>query len=278
MPELPEVEVIMRGITPHLEGRRIERVLSSGLRLRLPVPMAKLQQLVAGATVVEVGRRAKYGTILLDNGALLVIHFGMTGKLGLFPAESGKARHDHLCFQLSNGIEVRFNDPRRFGSLQLFGPDDPEKDRFFQTLGPEPFSEYFAAGYLKKMAKKRKKPVKNFLMDGRVVAGIGNIYANEILFAAGVSPFKEVGLISLSAWKSMIKETRRILAQAIEAGGSTISDFVNSSGEKGYFQLSLKVYGRGGKACPECGESIMKTVQAGRATYYCPGCQKGCAK
>ncbi len=274
MPELPEVEVIMRGIAPHLEGQTIEVISFSGLKLRLPVPRLKLKNLISGAKVCEVGRRAKYGTVFMDNGALMLIHLGMTGKLGLFPAKSRKVKHDHLCFALGNSTEVRFNDVRRFGSIQVFAANDPEKEKFFGALGPEPFTDEFSAGYLEKLAKGRKRPVKNFLMDGRVVAGIGNIYASEILFAAGVAPLKEVGSISLHVWKKIITETREILARAIKAGGSTISDFVNSSGEKGYFQLSLNVYGRGGKECPKCGKSIIKAVQAGRATFFCGKCQK----
>jgi formamidopyrimidine-DNA glycosylase len=274
MPELPEVEVIMRGVAPHLEGESIGAVSSSGQRLRLPVPSLKLKKLISGHQVRAVGRRAKYGTVLMENGALLLIHLGMTGRLGFFPAQSPKAKHDHLCFALGNGTEMRFNDVRRFGSVQVFGPNEPEKEKFFAALGPEPFSDEFSGGYLKKLAKGRKRPVKNFLMDGRVVAGIGNIYASEILFAAGISPLKEISAIPLPLWEKIIAASRKILQQAIEAGGSSVSDFVNSSGEKGYFQLSLNVYGRSGKECRQCGKKIMKEVQAGRATFYCPGCQK----
>lgn len=274
MPELPEVEVTMRGVAPHLEEQTIETISFSGKELRLQVPREKLENLICGAKVKKVGRRAKYGTILMDNGALLVIHLGMTGRLGLFSAGCPKAKHDHLCFGLCNGKQVRFNDARRFGSIQVFGLHDPEKEKFFGAMGPEPFSERYSAEYLKGLAKGRKRPVKNFLMDGRVVVGIGNIYASEILFAAGVSPLKEIGAITLPSWQRITVETRKILEQAIKAGGSSISDFVNSSGEKGYFQLSLKVYGRRGKECQKCGKEITKAVLAGRATFFCGKCQK----
>ncbi len=274
MPELPEVEVIMRGITPHLLHKTFSQISWSDHKLRLPIPREKLQSIIKGAKIIEVGRRAKYLTIFVNNGAMLVIHLGMTGNLGIFPKTQKMAKHDHLSFLMDSGMELRYNDTRRFGSIQVFGKNDPNRENFFDALGPEPFWDDFSASYLMKKAKGRQQPIKNFLMDSRVVVGIGNIYANEILFAAGIMPTRPIGRLTSKTWKGVIARTREILTDAISAGGSTISDFVNSSGEKGYFQLSLKVYGHKGEKCPQCGNIIEKERMAGRATFFCRKCQK----
>jgi formamidopyrimidine-DNA glycosylase len=274
MPELPEVEVIMRGITPHIQDKTFSQISWSNHKLRLPIPRKKLQSLIEGTKITEVARRAKYLIISVNNGAMLVIHLGMTGNLGIFPKTQKKAKHDHLCFLMEDGMELRYNDTRRFGSIQVFGKNDVKRDNFFGSLGPEPFWDDFSASYLMKKAKGRQQPIKNFLMDSRVVVGIGNIYANEILFATGFRPTRAIGRLTSKNWAEIIKKTRTILTDAISAGGSTISDFVNSSGEKGYFQLSLKVYGHKGEKCPQCGNIIEKIVMAGRATFFCGKCQK----
>jgi len=273
MPELPEVEVVKRGLEPLLTGRTLQKHSFSGKALRLPLQRSLFKVWVRGATVVELRRRAKYIIIGLENRAKLIVHLGMTGKLGLFPQQSARKIHDHAWFSLDNGMELRFNDVRRFGSLQVIAPED-NVETVFMDIGPEPLGRGFSVVYIVKKAKRRGQPVKNFLMDSRVVAGIGNIYASEILFESAVRPDTPACKLSDAQWKRIIAKTRSVLKRAIAAGGSTIADFVGSSGEKGYFQLQLNVYGRKGLPCPGCGRSVTKTVMAGRATYFCETCQK----
>lgn len=273
MPELPEVEVVCRGLLPHLKGRTIKKIKLSSQKLRLPLPRKLLQRWVVEAVVVAVRRRAKFCVIELDNGARLVFHLGMTGRLGLFQAASALIKHDHCSCAMDNGMALRFNDVRRFGSVQVVSPDAEEED-LFAGLGPEPFAREFAADYAMKRAAGRQQPVKNFLMDNRVVVGIGNIYASEILFEAGISPVRPAREVSMGEWEQVVRQARAVLKRAIQAGGSTISDFVNSSGQPGYFQLQLKVYGRAGQPCMICGGAITKEVLAGRATFFCEHCQQ----
>lgn len=273
MPELPEVEVVCRGLQPLLQGKTFDHVRSSGLSLRLPVPEAALRLWGIGATVVAVRRRAKYLIIVLDNQARLVFHLGMTGRLGLFPVDAPLFTHDHLCLGINDRLELRFNDTRRFGSIQVLTPEQDEA-LHFTALGPEPLLDEFSGDYLASKGARRSQSVKNFLMDSRVVVGIGNIYASEILHEAGVSPLKASNQLSLAEWCSIAIQTRCVLTRAIAAGGSTIADFANASGKPGYFQLELKVYGRPGKACPRCGTMIAKVTLAGRSTFYCEGCQR----
>lgn len=274
MPELPEVEVIRRGLTPHLVGRKILAVVNAGRKLRLPVPKARLQELVVNGSITELSRRAKYLLIHMANGAVLVIHLGMTGRLRIFPANTPLVRHDHLRFRLDNDQELRYNDTRRFGAILVFGSQQAMAQELFAALGPEPFDQEFSADYLLDMARARKQPVKNFLMASRTVVGIGNIYASEILFAARVSPIKPAVKITKKSWQNLVAATRKILAAAIESGGTTIADYVDGNGRPGYFQLQLQVYGRGGEPCRLCQGRITKIKQAGRATYYCPRCQR----
>lgn len=272
MPELPEVEVICRGLIPQLSGRKIINFSYSSKKLRLPVPIKRLHEYIKGATIKDVERRAKYLLLHMENGAILVIHLGMTGRMNMFPEKTPRAKHDHLCWQLDNGKELRFNDARRFGSIQVL-LDQGEEEAFFSACGPEPFSRGFSAVYLLSKATKKKQPIKNFLMDSRVVVGIGNIYVNEILFAAKISPTTPVKIITRDQWQEIITVSRKILKQAIKSGGTTISDYINSNGEPGWFQLKLKVYGRDKEKCLTCKNLIQKTVMAGRATFYCPKCQ-----
>ena len=274
MPELPEVEVIRRGLTPHLVGRTITRVMISNRRLRLPVPRAKLNLWIQSDRVKSVDRRAKYLLVRMNNGAMLVLHLGMTGRLAFFANGAPRAVHDHLRFKLDSGLELRFNDVRRFGSVQVLGPEDVKGTQIFAGLGPEPLGPDFSSDYLLERAQSKVRPIKNFLMDARVVVGIGNIYANEILFAAGIKPTRGVGTLGKSAWERVIQASRQVLEQAIACGGTTISDYVRSSGETGYFQCELRVYGRKGEACQHCRSLISRQVLAGRATFYCPRCQR----
>jgi formamidopyrimidine-DNA glycosylase len=277
MPELPEVEVISRGLAPHLEGHRLVKISFGTKKLRLPMPNEKQTALLVGKTIRLVQRRAKYVVIVLENSAKMLIHLGMTGRLGIFPEKTTLASHDHARWLLDNKLELRFNDTRRFGSIQGLGPND-DLDSFFAGQGPDPFWEDFSGQYLEELAAKRSLPVKNFLMDNRVVTGIGNIYASETLFRAGINPKRPAGEISLANWQVIVDKSREVLKEAISCGGSTISDYVNSSGEKGYFQTKLQVYGRTGQPCPVCGAPISKIKLGGRASFFCPVCQPEAGK
>ncbi len=272
MPELPEVEVVCQGIAPMLIGKTITRIKTSGLALRLPIPKTEIERYIKGQPITAVCRRAKYLIVSTANGAALIIHLGMTGRLGIFRAGQELALHDHLCCRLDNGLELRFNDTRRFGSLRVL-PPDADEGQFFAALGPEPLGNDFTADYMLNRVGKSRRPLKNFLMDSHVVAGIGNIYANEIAFASSISPARAVNNISRPEWQSIIASTKEILEKAIAAGGSTISDFINAGGKPGYFQLQLRVYGRAGEPCPICGTAIEKITMAGRATFWCQHCQ-----
>jgi len=273
VPELPEVEVLRQGLLPLVVGRTVMRIRISRKKLRRPVPRLKLKRWIIGRRLTDVTRRAKYLCLVMENRALLVIHLGMTGNLRILPADSPRKKHDHLGFLLDNGMEIRFNDTRRFGSIQVFSPEEAPYPSLFDGLGPEPFSDDFSPAYLLVRAEGHSQPVKNFLMDNHNVVGIGNIYANEILFAAGISPGAKVDTLSGEQWQQIITAGRCILEKAIACGGTTISDFVDASGKSGYFQLDLLVYGRNGHPCPNCQAPVQKAVQAGRPTFYCPVCQ-----
>lgn len=276
MPELPEVEVICRGLQPHLVGRTITRISHSGLDLRVPVPVEEMNRHIANHAVSDVGRRAKYLIITVEGGAKMLIHLGMSGRLGFFPRQAPAARHDHLRFLLDNGIELRFNDARRFGAVHVFsGADAADLEQsFFARSGPEPFSRAYSAQYLQERAKGRQLPVKVFLMTNEIVVGVGNIYANEILFAARIGPTRRAATLSPAEWRRIVAKTRLILEQAIDCGGSTISDFANANHESGYFQVNFRVYDRKGQPCFTCGRAIEKIQLGGRACYFCPKCQK----
>ncbi len=276
MPELPEVEVVRKGLELHLPGRIITAVRHDGKKLRSEVPYRDMQTLLPGNSIVALKRRAKYLLIEMSNTTLLIIHLGMTGKLGLFEKSSPALVHDHIAWQLDNGLELRFNDVRRFGSVSLIKKEQLStlEDTFFKTTGPEPFDADFNADYLYRRAAGRTVPVKNFIMNSSVVAGIGNIYANESLFAAGIRPSRPAGKISLKRWELLIVKTRAVLRHAICCGGSSISDFIGASGEKGYFQIRFCVYGRTGEQCPHCAASIKALRLGGRASFFCPKCQR----
>ena len=274
LPELPEVETIRRGLIPRLVGCTIERVVLSNRRLRLPVPRAKLKGWIQGSKVESVERRAKYLLAKMNSGAVLVLHLGMTGRLAFFTNGAPRRPHDHLRLLLDSGLELRFNHVRRFGSVQVLAPGEGESPQIFAGLGVEPLGPDFSTPYLMKLARSRSKPIKNFLMDARVVVGIGNIYANEILFVAGIKPARAVSTLGRDDWDRVVEATGKVLERAIACGGTTISDYVNSNGEAGYFQCELKVYGRGGERCQGCGGEISRVVLSGRASFYCSKCQK----
>ncbi len=275
MPELPEVEVTRQGLLPHLLQRTVTAVHCSGQQLRLPVPEKEIHQWVQGHTITAVERRAKYLLIRLHNKSVLVIHLGMTGRLGIFSQKAAKAKHDHLCLTLNNAMELRFNDTRRFGSVAVWPPAGAKnlEEAFTRRCGIEPLSDRFTARALANLARRRSTPIKNFLMDSKTIAGIGNIYANEILFAAGIHPKTKACQLNDRQWQAIVTCCPRILHRAIEAGGSTIADFLGSSGQPGYFQLQLAVYGKKGEKCPRCRETIDKAIIGGRATFFCSACQ-----
>ena len=273
MPELPEVEVIRQGLQKHLPGRQIAAVKTNHKKLRLPVPMKQLAQYIIGARVASVGRRAKYLLINMDNGAAMVIHLGMSGRLGLLPPAASLKKHDHLRWLLDDGNELRFNDSRRFGSVQVLAPGETLEDRI-AGIGPEPLGPDFTAAYLKDRARGRKQPIKNFLMDGRIVVGIGNIYACETLFRSAIKPTTPAGRLGIKRWEKVVDAAQAVLRNAIASGGTTINDFVNASGKTGYFQLELQVYGRARQPCHTCKTAITRKVMAGRSTFFCTVCQK----
>jgi len=274
MPELPEVEVIRRGLASTLTGRKITRVVIQNRRLRLPLPRGRLKGWVEGREVTSVSRRAKYLLITMESGARLVIHLGMSGRLGVVTAGAPRRNHDHVRFVLDGGLELRFNDARRFGSVQVVTPESGDGAELFAGIGPEPFSRAFSAAYLLARTRKRKMPIKSLLMNGSVVAGIGNIYANEALFVAGIDPARPAGGLDRDDCHRLVRGCRQVLERAIACGGTTIADFVNSAGVPGSFQCELQVYGRDGEGCRGCGGPIRRRVLAGRATYSCPACQR----
>ena len=269
MPELPEVETTRRGIAPHIEGRRIADVIVRESRLRWPVP-ANLAALLIGAQFIAARRRAKYLLLDTQQGALM-IHLGMSGSLRLMPVASPPLFHDHIDVVLDNGLCLRYNDPRRFGSFHWLESD---RHPLLDHLGPEPLSDAFNGAYLYSKSRKRKIPIKQFLMDGKVVVGVGNIYANEALFIAGIRPNRAAGRVSLARYNVLADSIKAILAAAIEQGGTTLRDFVGSDGQPGYFAQQLRVYGRSGQPCRVCSEALVEIRQSGRSTVFCRQCQR----
>jgi len=275
MPELPEVEVICQGLLPHLLGRTILNIHCSGKQLRSPVKCQEMRNELNNRRITSLSRRAKYLILKTDRGATIIIHLGMSGNMGIFERGSATKKHDHVCWQLDNNTELRFNDARRFGAVRLLPAENArqEEKRFFAATGPEPFSRSCSVSYLRQRAAQRKLAIKKFIMDSHVVAGIGNIYANESLFRAGIHPERQVASLSDKEWRRLLIDIRKILKHAIKCGGSTISDFVGASGEGGYFQMNFLIYGKTGETCSACGTVIRKEIIGGRASFFCPVCQ-----
>ncbi len=268
MPELPEVETTVRGLAKVLQGRRLASVEARRPDLRRALPV-DLGQRLTGARVTGLGRRAKYGLIDTDRGDSLVFHLGMSGHWRVDPKEVGK--HDHFILETDEGRRVALNDARRFGSLDLVPTDQLSVWPPFKALGPEPMD--LDPGDLRRRLRGRTAAIKLLLLDQRIVAGLGNIYVCEALYRAGIHPKRAGGSVSLTRLRKLVPAIRQVLAEAIEAGGSTLKDFVSPDGELGYFSKAFAVYDREGKPCG-CGGTVRRIVQGGRSTFYCPNCQR----
>ena len=270
MPELPEVETTRRGIEPWLTGEVIEAVTVRDRRLRWPVP-AGLEQRLEGLTIRRLRRRAKY--ILIDvEGGSAMLHLGMSGSVRIIDPDEPPGKHDHVDIRLTSGRAMRFRDPRRFGSL--LWADDPSAHPLIRNLGPEPLGDQFDGDSLWEAARGRKIAVKPFIMTPAVVVGVGNIYASESLFAAGIHPKRAAGRVSRERYGRLAAAIRSVLERAIEAGGTTLRDFHGGDGEPGYFKQELDVYGRDGHECRRCSGKVRSVVLGQRSTFYCPDCQR----
>ncbi|WP_263143747.1 bifunctional DNA-formamidopyrimidine glycosylase/DNA-(apurinic or apyrimidinic site) lyase [Pseudomonas sp. RIT-PI-AD] len=270
MPELPEVETTRRGIAPYLEGQRVSRVIVRERRLRWPVP-EDLDVRLSGQRIEQVERRAKYLLLKAESGTLIG-HLGMSGSLRLVEIGLAPAKHEHVDIELESGLALRYTDPRRFGAL--LWSQDPHAHDLLRHLGPEPLTELFDGERLFQLSRGRAMAVKPFIMDNAVVVGVGNIYASEALFAAGIDPRRAAGSISRARYLKLAQEIKRILIHAIERGGTTLRDFVGGDGQPGYFQQELFVYGRGGDFCKLCGGTLREVRLGQRASVYCPRCQR----
>jgi len=271
MPELPEVETTRRGLEPHLVGRRIRDVVVRNPNLRWPVPRALAREL-RGARVRGISRRGKYLLFDCRKGHLLV-HLGMSGRLTIVPEASPPDKHDHVDVRFEGAKVMRLTDPRRFGAM-LWLSDPPERHALLRELGLEPFDRAFTGDALHALARGRRLAVKNFLMNSRIVTGVGNIYASEALFRARVHPSTQAGRISQVRWKRIADAVRTTLERAVEKGGTTLRDFASAEGAPGYFLAECAVYGREGKPCTRCGTAIKSIRQGQRSTFYCPACQR----
>lgn len=270
MPELPEVETTVRGIALVLEGRRLVQVEPRRANLRRAIP-ADLRQRLTGAKITALGRRAKYGLISTDRDDTLIFHLGMSGRWRVDPGEIGA--HDHLVITTDEGRVLALNDPRRFGTLDLMPSQDVERWPVFAALGPEPLSDAFTARHLAQQFEGRVAPVKNLLLDQRIVSGLGNIYVCEALHIARIAPHLPAGQIATARLKPLVVAIKDVLASAIEAGGSTLRDYARPDGELGYFFKQWRVYGREGEPCV-CGKPVLRRVDGGRSTFYCAKCQR----
>jgi len=270
MPELPEVETVMRGLAPVWEGQRFTQVVANRPDLRRPLPEG-LGQRLTGARVVRLGRRAKYGLVDTDRGDTLIIHLGMSGRMRVDP--DALQKHDHVVFETGNGRVVAFNDARRFGSLDLVATADVAAHPLIAGIGPEPLGPDYGLPLLKAMFADRLAPAKAILLDQRLIAGLGNIYVCEALFRAGIHPQTAGGRVTVKQLKQLLPAIPAVLLEAIAAGGSTLRDHAAPDGTLGYFQKEFAVYGRAGKPCPACATTVARLVQSGRSSFLCPACQ-----
>lgn len=270
MPELPEVETTLRGVAPWLVGRTVREVVVRDKRLRWPVPDTIHE--LEGQRIESARRRGKYLIFTAPAGTLL-LHLGMSGSLRVSDPSQPWKKHDHLALTTDRDRQIRFHDPRRFGAC-LWVPGDPETHPLLAELGPEPLGPDFTAEHLHQACRGRSAPIKAVIMDSHVVTGVGNIYACEALFMAGIDPRKPAGKVSRPRLAKLVQAIREVLAASIEMGGTTLRDFVNEKGEPGYFQQTLRVYDREGEPCRTCGSLIRRTVMSNRSTFFCPKCQK----
>jgi len=273
MPELPEIEVLRRSLEPLLPGDVIEGVRVRNASLRERVRTRDLAR-IAGGRIESLRRRSKYLLIDLSGGSTVAIHLGMSGRLTLVPGATPPEAHEHVSFQLRSGRRLRLRDPRRFGLVLALPTAGLAMDPHFVHLGAEPLDRGFSGDLLRRAAAGRRAPVKAFLMDARIVVGLGNIYASETLFAARVHPARSVGRIAAPTWDRLARSAVAVLRRAIAEGGTTLNDFADGQGRSGEFQVSLSAYGREGEPCPRCARLIRHLVQSGRSTYYCPHCQR----
>lgn len=270
MPELPEVETTMRGIKPHICGQILKKMVVRNRNLRWPIPK-NLEKMLAGQTVRNIIRRGKYLIFQLDTGSML-LHLGMSGRLRVLENTPPPAKHDHVDMCFSNGKTLRFTDPRRFGAV-LFTDKNIAEHPLLAHLGPEPLTDKFDENYLFSRAKSRKLPVKSFIMDSKIVVGVGNIYAAEALFTAGIHPEKPAGKINLQEYQKLAAAIKKILQQAIKKGGTTLKDFSQTDGKPGYFSIELQVYGKQNQPCPRC-KTTLELIKIGqRSTVFCAVCQ-----
>jgi formamidopyrimidine-DNA glycosylase len=271
VPELPEVETTRRGLEPHLKNQRIDGIIIRDRRLRWPIPR-DLEKRATGSIIHNVERRGKYLLIECDEG-WLIVHLGMSGRLRVLPHALEPTKHDHFDLVLSSGAVVRFTDPRRFGAL-LWTSEDPARHQLLRSLAPEPLDRSFNAQWLHTRTRKRHLSIKLALMNNEIVTGVGNIYANEALFRAGIHPKTKAGRLSLQRCEKLVRAIKETLLDAINAGGSSLRDFYGADGSPGYFQQSYMVYSRQGEPCRACGAPIRSCRLGQRSTFYCTRCQR----
>ncbi|WP_439143264.1 bifunctional DNA-formamidopyrimidine glycosylase/DNA-(apurinic or apyrimidinic site) lyase [Planktotalea sp.] len=283
MPELPEVETVRRGLAPVMEGARIAKADVNRPNLRWPFP-DKMSERLTGAKIERLRRRSKYILADLDTGESLLIHLGMSGRMLISGAQLGQfmhdhpapEKHDHVVFHMENGARITFNDPRRFGAMDLLDTQTADHHKLLSSIGPEPLGNSFDEAYLIDALSAKGSPIKSALLDQAIVAGLGNIYVCETLYRARISPARKANKISKQRVASLVPIIRQVLSDAIEAGGSSLKDFRQADGDLGYFQHSFDVYGREGEPCKTegCDKSIKRIVQSGRSSFYCPTCQR----
>jgi formamidopyrimidine-DNA glycosylase len=274
VPELPEIEVLRRSLEPRLVGRRIRRVEVRSPALREPFDRRRLRRELEGRTIRRLGRRGKYLLIEVDEGRTLVVHLGMSGRLTLVPRSRAGEPHEHLVVGLDRGEELRLRDPRRFGLAFVVATRGLARDRHLAHLGREPLEPRLTGADLVELARGLKAPVKPFLMDATKLVGVGNIYATEALFRAGIHPFRSVARIGRERWELLAAAVVAVLEDAIRQGGTTLNDFRDGAGNAGEFQVDLAVYGREDLPCPRCGTLIRRRVRSNRSAFYCPACQR----
>jgi formamidopyrimidine-DNA glycosylase len=272
MPELPEVETTRRGIEPYVSGMKMTELVIRRYDLRQPVPEALGE--LEGRRILGVSRRSKYLLLGIDDGRTLLIHLGMSGSLRVIAPSDVWKKHDHIGITLESGRQLRFHDPRRFGLVLLLTESDPMAHALLKSLGPEPLEDAFTADHLKAACAKRSAAIKLVIMDAKVVVGVGNIYASESLFRAGIRPDTAANRLSKPRLAKLVVAIREVLAASITEGGTTLRDFLNSDGEPGYFKQRLFVYERKDEPCRVCGTKIRHAVTGQRSTYWCPVCQK----